>query len=86
MTNAYTIRNYLQAVNDVTDNNHPFSAKYTYQLDGNIDISEFNNQASSSNRRYRYAYSYDNLKRLISADFAFHDGADYVDARKLRCE
>ncbi len=50
-------------------------AKYTYFANGNIQESEYRISGSPMEQRYKYAYSYDNANRLLSAEYQYYSGS-----------
>ncbi|MCK6621744.1 MAG: hypothetical protein HUU32_05455 [Calditrichaceae bacterium] len=71
----YNVREWLTDIGNVGSAALPFNARYTYFANGNIQESEYRNTASPLEPRYRYAYTYDNANRLLSADYRYYSGS-----------
>ncbi len=71
----YNLREWLTDIGNVGSASLPFNASYTYFANGNIQESEYRNSGSPMEQRYKYAYSYDNANRLLSADYQYYSGS-----------
>jgi RHS repeat-associated protein len=67
---AYTLRDQVSAI-DLDSESTPFAALYTYLADGNVASATFNQGGAASEKRFKYAYSYDALHRLTAADYSY---------------
>lgn len=75
---SYNIRGWLKTINDVNNmGNDLFSFKINYDLKDNGTAGLFNGnitetlwQTSADNVKRKYAYSYDDLNRLLRADYS----------------
>ncbi len=78
MDYTYDIQGRLTRINNPASASYPFSAKYTYFDNGNIQESEFYNPlqaVASGHNRYKYVHTYDNLNRLKSASYQNYNGS-----------
>ncbi len=73
----YNIRDWLTDISDVNTQTHPFAAHYDYYADGNIQSATFYNANPPqlpNEKKYRYDYTYDPRKQLLSADYRYYAG------------
>ncbi len=64
------IRGWVKAINEVYNPQGNFSAKYIYFNNGNIKKAlYYNPSVSGLSKFYHYRFTYDNLNRLLSADY-----------------
>lgn len=85
---AYTIRDWVESINDVSNPGGNFAADYDYADNGNISKAQFYNPAinlGSAHNRYHWNFSYDNLNRLTGADYGYGatGGSSYFDVTGL---
>ena len=66
---GYHVRDWLTDINNVSSTTEPFSAKYDYFDDGNIQRATFYNQTSPIEQKFKYEFTYDPRKQLLSADY-----------------
>lgn len=86
---TYTLRDWTQTIGEPytyssSTTNQPFSAAYTYNNGGEITESIFLQKGSPATYdRYKYIYTYDNLRRLKTADFYEDTGSqNYTNVNK----
>ena len=66
---TYTIRDWVETIDDLGSPSKSFAAKYTYNGNGTVNSAEFKQLSSpSATKGYAYTFGYDALNRLTSAD------------------
>ncbi|MEZ4699784.1 MAG: polymorphic toxin type 50 domain-containing protein [Rhodothermales bacterium] len=66
----YNLRDWVTGI-DLDSENTPFAALYDYFGNGNISTATFNQGTATSDKRYRYVFTYDALDRIKSADYSY---------------
>ena len=68
---AYTIRDWVKAINEVGSPGGNFAAFYDYTDNGNVEKAQFYNPQNqiSGHDHYHQSFTYDGLNRLKSADY-----------------
>lgn len=71
LSREYTSQGWIHRIGELTNTSAPFAAENTYRADGQIVRSVFYQPGiTSAHSRFLYQYTYDSLKRLISADYS----------------
>jgi RHS repeat-associated protein len=77
----YTIREQMERIGDPASTAYPFSARYSYHPNGQLQEQEFYSAGSpSANKRYGYVFgagSWDALNRLRGADYSAWTGTGW---------
>ncbi len=69
---AYTIRDWVESINNIGSPPGNFAAAYNYYDNGNVKTADFHNPDTGPDGapgRYSYAFDYDNLNRLRQANY-----------------
>ncbi len=83
-TYDYHIRGWVSDINNINRTNKPFAAQYDYLANGNIETATFYNQASglSNQTKYKYDFQYDELNRLLQADYS-HEVRKWIPSNRF---
>lgn len=75
---AYTLREWVETINNVASPGGNFAASYDYADNGNVQKAQFHNPLNqlSGHDHYHYGFSYDNLNRLTGADYGYGASSD----------
>jgi RHS repeat-associated protein len=67
---TYNLRDWITGI-DLDAESTPFAAIYTYFGNGNVETATFNQGVAATDKRFKYAFTYDALSRLKSADYSY---------------
>lgn len=67
---TYNLRDWVTGI-DLDAESTPFAAMYTYFGNGNVETATFNQGVAATDKRFKYAFTYDALSRLKSADYSY---------------
>ena len=75
----YTPKDELRRIGDPATTTYPFSASYAFFANGTVSSAEIYSAGSPHvEKRYKYAFTYDAIQRLTSADYSGWSGSAWV--------